>query len=77
MHAHPELSFEERWTSDFIAEKLRSFGYEPHQGLGKTGVVATLSRGDGPRIGLRADMDALPINERTNLAFASKVPGVM
>ena len=77
MHANPELSFEEEWTSDFVAEKLRSFGYEPQRGMGKTGVVATLDRGDGPSIGLRADMDALPIDERTNLEFASKKPGVM
>lgn len=77
MHANPELSFQEEWTADFVAEKLRSFGYEPKRGLGKTGLVATLDRGEGPSIGLRADMDALPIDERTNLAFASKKEGVM
>ena len=77
LHRNPELSFEENWTSNYVADKLKSFGYEPHRGLGKTGVVATLSRGEGPRIGLRADMDALPIHEQTNLEFASKNPGVM
>ncbi|GHA35534.1 amidohydrolase [Devosia pacifica] len=77
LHRHPELAYEENWTSDFVAEKLESFGYTPHRGLGKTGVVATLSRGEGPVIGLRADMDALPINERTNLPYASQQEGKM
>lgn len=77
LHRHPELAYAESWTADFVASKLESFGYEPRRGLGKTGVVATLSRGEGPAIGLRADMDALPIDERTNLPYASKTPGKM
>lgn len=77
LHQHPELAYEEHWTSDFVAEKLRSFGYEPHRGLGGTGVVASLTRGAGPAVGLRADMDALPILEKTNLPYASRTPGKM
>src|SRR5690606_13904442 len=77
LHQHPELAYEEHWTSDFVADKLKSFGYEPVRGLGGTGVVATLSNGEGPAIGLRADMDALPITEQTNLPYASKEPGKM
>ena len=77
LHQHPELAYEENWTANFVAEKLESFGYETVRGLGKTGVVATLERGDGPTIGLRADMDALPIEERTNLSYASRNEGRM
>ncbi|WP_274425655.1 M20 aminoacylase family protein [Chelativorans sp. YIM 93263] len=77
LHQNPELAFEEHWTSDFVAEKLKSFGYEPVRGLGGTGVVATISNGEGPSVGLRADMDALPILEQTNLPFASKNSGKM
>ncbi|MBB6308557.1 M20 aminoacylase family protein [Xanthobacter tagetidis] len=77
LHQHPELAYEERWTSDYVAEKLKSFGYEPERGLGGTGVVASLSRGAGPSVGLRADMDALPIHEQTNLPYASRIPGKM
>lgn len=77
LHQHPELAFEEHWTSDFIAARLEEFGYRPHRGIGKTGIVATLENGPGPSIGLRADMDALPITEQTNLAFSSQNPGRM
>ncbi len=77
IHAHPETAFEETRTSDFVAEKLRSFGIEVDQGMAKTGVVGTLTTGDGPSIGLRADMDALDMEEQTNLPYASKVPGKM
>ena len=79
LHAHPELGYEEVWTSDFIAEKLASFGIEVHRGLAKTGVVGVLKgRTDtGRKIALRADMDALPIEEATGLPYASKTPGVM
>jgi amidohydrolase len=77
LHRHPELAFEEHWTSDFIAARLEEFGYRPHRGIGKTGIVATLENGPGPSIGLRADMDALPITEQTNLAFSSQNPGRM
>ena len=62
IHANPELAFEEYDTAAFVAEKLRSFGIDVHEGMAGTGVVGTLSRGGGNRaIGLRADLDALPI----------------
>lgn len=80
LHAHPEIGFEEVRTSGIVEEKLRSFGIdEVHTGLGKTGVVGIIKgKGKGPRrIGLRADMDALPIHEETNLPYASTTPGVM
>ena len=68
LHAHPEIAFEETRTADFVARKLTEFGIEVHRGLAKTGVVGTLTNGDGPAIGLRADLDALPINEQTGAA---------
>jgi hippurate hydrolase len=78
IHAHPELGFEETRTSDIVAEKLESFGLEVHRGIGKTGVVASLRVGNSPRaIGLRADMDALPIVEETGLDYSSRHEGVM
>ncbi len=62
IHRHPELGFEEFRTSDLVAQRLQSWGYEVTRGLGGTGVVGQLRRGDGQRrLGLRADMDALPI----------------
>ena len=61
LHSRPELAFQEKWTSDFVAEKLESFGLPIHRGLASTGVGATLKNGEGPSIGLRADMDALPL----------------
>ena len=60
LHAHPELGFEEHRTSKFVAGKRAEFGCEVHRNIGKTGVVGVLRTGDGPSIGLRADMDALP-----------------
>ena len=78
IHAHPELGFEEFVTSDLVAERLAQWGYEVHRGLGGTGVVGTLKVGTGKqRLGLRADMDALPIQEDTGLDYASRVPGKM
>ncbi len=78
IHAHPELAFEEFATSDLVAERLQGWGYEVHRGLGGTGVVGTLRVGQGPRrLGLRADMDALPIQEATGLPYASRQPGKM
>jgi len=78
IHRHPELAFQERRTSDLVAERLADWGYEVTRGLGGTGVVGTLKRGDGPRsLGLRADMDALPIAETTGLPYASVRDGVM
>jgi amidohydrolase len=77
LHAHPEVGFEEVRTSGIVADKLASWGVEVHRGLGGTGVVGTLKgKGTGARrIGLRADMDALPMEENTNLPFRSTIPG--
>ncbi|WP_460450267.1 M20 aminoacylase family protein [Alsobacter sp. SYSU BS001988] len=77
LHAHPEIGFEEVRTSGVVAEKLASWGVEVHRGVGRTGVVGVLQGRGGPgrRIGLRADMDALPMDETTNLPFRSTVPG--
>ncbi|MGJ7507249.1 M20 aminoacylase family protein [Variovorax sp. GT1P44] len=78
IHHHPELAFDEHRTSELVATKLREWGYEVERGLGGTGVVGRLRRGDGKRqLGLRADMDALPIDEATGLAYASSHQGVM
>jgi hippurate hydrolase len=77
-HEHPELAFEEVRTSEIVARKLTEWGYKVHRGLAKTGVVATLSNGGGNRtIGIRADMDALPIHEETGKPYASKTTGKM
>lgn len=76
IHAHPELGFCEHRTAGRIAEQLRALGLEVHEGIGGTGVVAVLKNGSSGRsIGLRADMDALPIHEQTNLPYASKTDG--
>jgi amidohydrolase len=78
LHAHPELSLQEHATSAFVQEKLRELGIPFVAGVGGTGVVATLARGASNRsVGLRADMDALPITETTGLPYASTNPGVM
>ena len=78
IHQHPELAFEEHRTSDLVAAKLESWGYAVHRGLGGTGVVGTLTQGTGKRrLGLRADMDALPIQEATGVAWESSKPGLM
>jgi len=77
IHAHPETAFEEHRTSDFVASKLKSFGLDVHRGLAGTGVVATLKRGDGPTIGLRADMDALHIHEKNGFDHKSQNQGKM
>jgi len=76
IHAHPELGFKEHRTAARIADELRAAGLEVHEGIGGTGVVGVLRAGSGSRtLGLRADMDALPIQEQTNLAWMSKTPG--
>ncbi|WP_193098986.1 M20 aminoacylase family protein [Burkholderia sp. Z1] len=77
IHADPELSFQEYATSALVAERLAQWGYDVHGGIGDTGVVGTLGNGAGRTIGLRADMDALPIVEATGLPYASTNPGVM
>ncbi len=78
LHAHPELGLEEHRTADIVAAKLASWGIEVHRGVGRTGVVGVLRTGNGPgRIGLRADMDALPMEEATDLPYRSRTPGRM
>lgn len=78
IHRHPELAFAEHQTSEMVADKLTQWGYAVTRGMGQTGLVAQLRAGDGPlRLGLRADMDALPIQEETGLPYASTVPGCM
>jgi amidohydrolase len=79
LHQNPELGFEEHGTAAFVADKLQSFGVdEVHSGIAGTGVVGVLRAGTGGRsVGLRADLDALPIHEETNLPWASRAPGKM
>ena len=78
IHAHPELGLEEHRTAELVAKKLTELGIEVHRGVGGTGVVGVLRAGDGTqRIGLRADMDALPIEEETNLGYSSRNAGRM
>tara|TARA_B110000967_G_scaffold209611_1_gene266606 strand:+ start:5896 stop:7071 length:1176 start_codon:yes stop_codon:yes gene_type:complete len=78
IHAHPELGFEENRTADLVAEKLSSFGIDVYRGLGKTGVVGTLRVGNNQTaIGLRADMDALPITEMNSFDHKSVFDGKM
>lgn len=78
IHAHPELGFEEHRTAALVAGKLADWGYEVFAGIGGTGVVGRLVRGSGrKRLGLRADMDALPIQEDSGRAWASRSPGLM
>ncbi|MHA7599878.1 M20 aminoacylase family protein [Alicycliphilus sp. T452] len=78
IHHHPELGFAEDRTSDLVAERLEAWGFQVERGIGKTGLVGRLRCGDGPkRLGLRADMDALPIEERTSVPHSSCHPGVM
>jgi hippurate hydrolase len=77
IHAHPELGFEEFATSERVAQCLTQWGFEVSTGVGQTGVVATLKNGEGRSVGLRADMDALPIQETTGLPYASRIDGVM
>ncbi|HEX4365824.1 MAG TPA: M20 aminoacylase family protein [Rhodopila sp.] len=78
IHAHPELGLQEHRTSDLVARKLEEWGIEIHRGVGQTGVVGVLRNGNGEAsVGLRADMDALPIQEATDLSYASQNPGLM
>ncbi|MFL6673241.1 MAG: M20 family metallopeptidase [Massilia sp.] len=73
VHAHPELSMQESRTAGLAADRLRATGYDVTTGVGKTGVVGLLRNGNGPTVMLRADMDALPVEEMTGLPYASKV----
>ncbi len=77
LHAHPELAYREHRTASLVAERLRGWGIDVDEGLAETGVVGTLSRGDGPTIGLRADMDALAMQETNTFAHRSQHPGRM
>src|SRR4051812_3170794 len=76
LHQHPELSNREVQTSKFVAAQLKKFGYEVRTGIAHTGVVGVLKGGKpGPKLAIRADMDALPVTEPDGLAFASKAKG--
>jgi hippurate hydrolase len=78
LHAHPELAFTEQRTADIVAERLAGWGIAVHRGLGKTGVVGVLKNGKGRRaVGLRADMDCLPIEEANSFDYKSRHPGRM
>jgi hippurate hydrolase len=78
IHAHPELCFQEERTADVIAQALTEWGIPVHRGLGRTGVVGIVKNGSSPRaVGLRADMDALPMTEHNRFAHASQYPGKM
>ena len=76
IHAHPELSFQEQRTARLVTNELEAMGIEAQTGVAKTGVVGYLGEGS-PVIGIRADMDALPIDEENNVPYASQTPGVM
>ncbi len=77
-HIHPELGLEEHRTAGIVAQKLESWGIEVHRGVGVTGVVGVIRKGSGgKRVGLRADMDCLPMDEMTNLPYRSQTPGKM
>jgi amidohydrolase len=77
IHAHPELSFQETRTAALVAERLKSLGYAVRTGVGLTGVIGELGSGEGRRVALRADMDALPIQEANDVAYRSQRDGVM
>jgi hippurate hydrolase len=78
LHQHPELAFAEHRTAGKVAALLQQWGYQVTTGIAGTGVVGSLRRGSSERaLGLRADMDALPIHEATGLPYASQNPGVM
>ncbi|TGB43430.1 amidohydrolase [Mycolicibacterium peregrinum] len=77
LHQNPELSHQEKRTAGVVAERLRRSGLTVHEGIGGTGVVGVLGNGDGPRVLMRADMDALPVTEATGLPYASAHDGVM
>ncbi len=77
IHEHPELSFEEERTGAVVADALEGLGLAPIRGVVGTGVVVEVGSGEGPIVALRADLDALPMQEQTGLPYASKTPGVM
>src|SRR5439155_10265401 len=77
LHRHPELSFKEERTSALMAQTASALGYSVRRNVGRTGVVADLKNGPGPTVALRADMDALPIDEQNDVDYKSTVRGVM
>jgi len=77
IHQHPEMAYEEFQTSQLVADKLRAWGFRVTEGVGETGVVGSLTVGSGKSIGIRADMDALPLTEQTGLPYASVYQGKM
>jgi amidohydrolase len=77
IHANPELGFQEIQTSQFVSDQLTALGIEHQRGVAKTGIVAVLGDGNGPTVALRADMDALPIQEANDVPYRSRKPGVM
>ncbi len=77
LHAHPELSGNEHQTAALVAGELRKYGWRVQEAVGRTGVLAELGPESGPRVGLRVDMDALPVEERTCLSYASRQQGLM
>ncbi|WP_431779362.1 amidohydrolase [Microbacterium aurantiacum] len=76
LHRHPELSFQETRTAGVVTGLLAQLGIEYEEGIGRTGIAAIIRNGDGPIVWLRADMDGLPVEERTGLAYASTARGV-
>ncbi|TMC57142.1 MAG: amidohydrolase, partial [Chloroflexi bacterium] len=77
IHAHPELGFREVQTSQYVSNQLNALHVEHQRGVARTGIVATLGDGSGPVVALRADMDALPIEEANDVPYKSQTPGVM
>ena len=77
IHMQPELGFQEMQTSQYVSDQLTALGIEHQRGVAKTGIVATLGDGNGPTVALRADMDALPIQEANDVPYRSQTPGVM
>lgn len=77
IHKNPELGFQENRTARLVVDNLREMGIEATPGVGRTGVVARIGNGNGPSIGIRADMDALPIEEANDVPYKSQTPGVM
>ncbi|QPC85015.1 amidohydrolase [Phototrophicus methaneseepsis] len=77
IHMHPELGFEEKRTANLVVQNLREMGIEAEVGVGRTGVVARIGDGNGPKVGIRADMDALPIQEANDVPYKSQTPGLM
>ncbi|MCA9875141.1 MAG: amidohydrolase, partial [Anaerolineales bacterium] len=77
IHQHPELSFQEFRTAALVADTLQEIGIDVQTGVGRTGVIGRIGSGDGPTIAIRADMDALPIVEKNDVAYCSQNEGVM